>query len=92
MPPDSEVFELMNEIKNMDCQPAVFNVWLSVASYRLGFRASVDFRAPRGSSGPSSIDCHGDTPEEALTKLRDSLIASFGKCPVCGAYRNQGQP
>jgi hypothetical protein len=78
--------ELMQTITSMEIKPSVFKVYVMASDHTAGFTAFVDFRAPDGNE-PSSLDCHGETAEEALTKLMNTLSANFGKCPHCGGYR-----
>jgi hypothetical protein len=83
----SKVQELLDEIKNFDCDPSVFTVFLKAANHISGYDAFLDFRA----TVPGSLDqisAHADTPEDALQFLRDNLVGKFGKCPDCGQYRH----
>ena len=77
------VQELMNEIKNFDCEPGVFKVFLMASSVLDGFNAWADFR----STGTfSSVSSNGDSPEVALENLYVTLKNNFSRCPTCGQY------
>jgi hypothetical protein len=81
-----DVTELMNIIRSLDIQPPIFKVYVMASDHIAGFTAFVDFRTV-GGDHPSCVECHGDTAEDALTKLMNTLSANFGKCPHCGGYR-----
>ena len=81
----SDVQSLMNEIKNFDSEPSIFTVSLVAADHRSGFAANVVFRS-NVEGAASYLEAHGNTPEEALSILLNTLKAKWGKCPHCGNY------
>ncbi len=83
------VNKLMKEITRADVSPRVYRLLLVATDHSFGFEASVSFRT--NVRGASSLSTHGDTPEEALTLLRDELLGKFGKCQHCGGYRGAAE-
>ncbi len=79
------IHELMEEITEADVSPKVFRLSLVATDHTVGFEAVISFRTSM--RGASSLAAQGDTPEEALTTLRDELVGKFGKCEHCGGYR-----
>jgi hypothetical protein len=82
--------ELMDAIKTMDVQPSIFTVVVIASDHTLDYTASVNFRSTGAKDAPSSIDCHGDTVEEALERLMNTLAANFTRCPHCGRHEYRG--
>ena len=75
----------MDDIKNFDCDPGIYQVTLQAASYITGYNAYAEFRSPNQCN---SVSSKGATPEEALDLLYNTLLLRFSKCPTCGAYRH----
>jgi hypothetical protein len=73
----SIVADNMNEIKNMDTEPAIFKVFLIACDYMEGFEAWVDFRRGHGEDSVSHVSARSNTPEGALSALRHILIDKF---------------
>jgi hypothetical protein len=73
----SIVADNMNEIKNMDTEPAIFRVFLTACDHLEGFEAWVDFRHGHDEDCPSSVTCRSNTPEGALASLRSILTDKF---------------
>lgn len=79
---------MMQEIRQMDLP--VFQIRLCSAPHKSGYDAQVDFRSwyPLG-----GMNTHDDTPEGAMTKLRDALAKHASKsCPACGVEIAEEQP
>jgi len=78
--------ELMDAIKTMDVQPPIFKVFVMASDYTAGYEASVNFRSTGAKDAPGAIGCFGETVEEALEKLMNTLAANFTRCPHCGRH------
>ena len=75
--------ELFDAIKNFDCEPGVFKVYLMASSTLDGFDAFVDFRS---FGNCSSVSSHAGSPEVALEKLYATMKNNFSRCPTCGQH------
>ena len=82
----TELHETLDKIKNFDCQPAIFKVFLLCSCHMTGFDAWVSFRGTSRGGRTDSVTCHGDTPEEAVNALHETLKNNFSKCPHCGEH------
>jgi hypothetical protein len=82
---ESTVQELMNKITNLQIEPHVFKVILIATDHTYGFSAHVDFRSNYSNDANiSHLATSGDSPEDALQDLYNSLVAKFGPCRYCG--------
>jgi hypothetical protein len=70
-----KVSELMDEIKCLDTEVGIYQVFLQAAGHAFGFSASVSFRSWGQDIG--SIETHGETAVEALEKLKRGLLDKF---------------
>ena len=86
-PDPSEVQKLLDQIKSFDCEPAIFKVTLVVNMWSSGYSAVVLFREAPNKKATLHIEAHGETPEEALSYLLETLEKKFSKCPTCGQYQ-----
>ena len=70
----------------LDVSPDVFDVSIKLSSAFEGYQAILSFRRPHA-PGLDYISCKGDTPEAALGQLNKVLEHNFGKCELCGGYK-----
>ena len=83
----TKLHSTLEKIKNFDCDPGVFKVFLMCCDHMTGFDAWVSFRSPIGRRNlTESVTSHAATPEEAVKKLHESLLKHYSKCPHCGEY------
>lgn len=82
------IAELLNEIKNFDCNPAVFNVSLQAPAYLDCFVVTVVFRNPAGSDGAHEFSVRNSNPMTALEITLGEMREKYGKCPNCNNYKN----
>ena len=81
---------IMQQIKRIDLEPGIFKVFLMCAPHLSGYKAWVEFRTIKDApEWISAAWASGDTPEEALNKLRKFLLMVNRKaCPHCGKMVN----
>jgi len=69
------VHELIDEILALDTETGIFDVVLKAQPHTSGFLAWTNFRSL--SQAYYSVMASGDTPEEALEKLKTTLLDKF---------------
>ncbi len=81
----SECGDLMNAIAGADVEPSVLTISVVRGGHMSGFLASVAFRT-YNKDAVRDITTHGLSPEEALQRAYDNLMALYGPCPHCGRH------
>lgn len=73
---------LMREIIHLKTEPPIFKLFVMAAPHLDGFDAWVDFRT-YDPDAARSVSTHGDTPEQALLRLKTALELRWIACPHC---------
>lgn len=73
---------LMRKIAHLKTEPAIFQVLVRASDHQDGFESWADFRTCT-EHAVRSVSTHGDTPEQALTRLLTILEDKWISCPHC---------